>query len=170
VVRAALLLLAVLVLLPLDADRAWARDYGYEVPVAQDSPWPSMRRDRRNTGASPIVGRYRGDRPWAFRTAKGIFSTPVLGGDGTVYIGSADRSFYALDRFGLERWRFGTGEIIDSAATLGAYDRKRRTMPVTFGSGDERLYRLRTDPAPVARRRRIIWRRARRARPPPASS
>ena len=55
-----------------------------------------MRHDSRNTGVSPIVGRYRGDRPWAFRTGRGIFSTPVIGGDGTVYVGSADTYFYAI--------------------------------------------------------------------------
>lgn len=153
--RAAALALLPLLLVPAAAP---AKDYRYEVPVAQDSPWPSMRRDRRNTGASPIVGRYRGDRPWAFRTGKGIFSTPVLGGDGTAYVGSADRSFYAIAGAGHERWRFRTGEIIDSAATLtpGA---------VTVGSGDEYLYRLRTDARRLSPGARTLW-RYRASRPP----
>ena len=47
------------------------------VPTEPGSPWPSMRHDRRNTGASPLRGRYHaGDRPWRFRTGKGVFSTP----------------------------------------------------------------------------------------------
>jgi outer membrane protein assembly factor BamB len=99
-------------------------------------PWPSMRHDQRNTGASPIVGRYRGERPWRAQTGRGIFSTPVIGADGTAYIGSADRSFYAVAPGGRVRWRFRTGGIIDAAAALGG-------GTVTFGSGDERLYRLR---------------------------
>ena len=121
------------------------------------SPWSSMRHDRRNTGASPIVARYDGDKPWAFATGKGIFSTPVIGVDGTVYVGSADESFYAVDRRGERRWRFRTGGIIDAAGTIGAYDRSLRTTPVTFGSGDERLYRVRTDPGTLSRRARTIW-------------
>ena len=65
------------------------------IPLDASSPWPEMRHDSRNTGVSPIVARYHGDRPWAFRTGRGIFSTPVIGGDGTVYVGSADTYFYA---------------------------------------------------------------------------
>lgn len=133
--------------------------YAYEVPTQSTSPWPSMRRDRRNTGSSPIVGRYRGDKPWRFRTGKGIFSTPVIGGDGAVYVGSADGNFYALEgRSGRERWRFRTGGIIDAGAVIGAYDRKLETTPITIGSGDEVLYRLRTDRARLSRRKRTIWR------------
>ncbi|HEY2636369.1 MAG TPA: PQQ-binding-like beta-propeller repeat protein, partial [Solirubrobacteraceae bacterium] len=84
------------------------------------------------------------DRPWSFRTGKGIFSTPVVGGDGTVYVGSADRTFYALGPRGRVRWRRRTGGIIDAAAALS-----RGT--VTFGSGDERLYHVRT------RDHRVLW-------------
>ena len=41
------------------------------VPLDASSPWPEMRHDSRNTGSSPIVARYHGDRPWAFRTGAG---------------------------------------------------------------------------------------------------
>jgi outer membrane protein assembly factor BamB len=117
-----------------------------------------MRRDRRNTARSPLRARYRrGERPWTFRTGKGVFSTPVIGGDGTVYVGSADTYFYAVGRSGRLRWRFKTGEIIDSAATIGAYDRRLRTSPITVGSGDERIYRLRSDRRRLPRRARTIW-------------
>lgn len=109
-----------------------------DVPTASGAPWPSMRHDRFNTGRSPIRAHYhRGDRPWAFVTGKGVFSTPIVDRHETVYAGSADTSFYAI-RNGRLRWRFKTGEIIDSAGVLG------RGGTVTFGSGDERIYRLRT--------------------------
>lgn len=120
-----------------------------------------MRHDRFNTGRSPIRARYHdGDRPWAFRTRKGIFSTPIVGRDETVYAGSADSFFYAVGRGGKRRWRFKTGEIIDSAGVLG------RGGTVTFGSGDEHIYRLRSSPRPLKRTRRIVWRF--KARRPPA--
>jgi outer membrane protein assembly factor BamB len=111
-----------------------------------------MRHDRRNSGSTDIRGRYhRGDRPWSFRTGKGVFSTPVIGRDETVYAGSADTWFYALGPNGRPRWRYKTGEIIDSAGVLG-----RGT--VTFGSGDEHIYRLRSDARPLSRRTRTLWR------------
>ena len=118
-------------------------------PTEIGSPWPSMRHDPQNTGRSPIRGRYEaGRRPWSYTTGKGVFSTPVVGADGTVYAGSADTWFYALGSRGRLRWRFKTGEIIDSAAVLGRGH-------VTFGSGDEYVYRLRTG---RGRPRRPVWR------------
>jgi len=51
--------------------------FDYDVPVEPTSPWPMFRRDQRNTGLSPIRARYRrGERPWRFRTAKGVFTAP----------------------------------------------------------------------------------------------
>jgi hypothetical protein len=31
------------------------QNYGYDIPVQPDSPWPEMRRDRFNSGNSPIA-------------------------------------------------------------------------------------------------------------------
>jgi outer membrane protein assembly factor BamB len=67
-------------------------------------------------------------------TGKGVFSSPVVDGAGTVYVGSADHRFYAIREDGRLKWKIETGEIIDSAALL---DDKGR---VYFGSGDQRLY------------------------------
>jgi outer membrane protein assembly factor BamB len=57
-------------------------------------------------------------RPWTFATAKGVFSSPVIDGEGTAYIGSADHAFYAIRADGSLKWKFLTGEIIDSSALL----------------------------------------------------
>jgi outer membrane protein assembly factor BamB len=103
------------------------------------APWPSMRHDARNTGASELVPRIdRRARPWSHRTGRGVFSTPVVGPDGTVYVGSADRVLHALGRDGRLRWQYRTAGLIDAAGVLGP----GRTL--TFGSGDELLRRLRT--------------------------
>ena len=114
-----------------------------------------MRHDQHNTGRSPIVARYHGDRPWALQTGRGIFSTPVIGGDGTVYIGSGDTWFYAIRPNGTLRWKLKTGGIIDAAAALSAYDPRIGSAPLTFGSGDERLYHVST---PHSGAPRILWR------------
>ncbi len=114
--------------------------YGYEVPVQADAPWPTFRRDHRNAACSPIAAEYRGDKPWSFQTGKGIFSTPIIDAAGTIYVGSADHYFYAINPNGTEKWRFETGEIIDSAGALLHDD-----MPVVvFPSGDGYLYYLHT--------------------------
>jgi outer membrane protein assembly factor BamB len=137
--------------------RPAAPDFHYAVPVEQSSPWPTMRRDLRNTAQSPVVGRYHGDRPWAFQTGKGIFSTPIVGGDGTIYVGSADTYFYAISAKGKRLWRFKTGNLIDSAGFIGAWNPKLHTNPVIVPSGDTYLYELRSNDAKMSPAKRIIW-------------
>jgi outer membrane protein assembly factor BamB len=139
--RLALVILAALAALP-------APTAGAARPL-----WPTMRHDARNTGATTLRARYHGDRPWSFQTGAGVFSTPVVGAAGTVYVGSADDTFYALSPRGRVRWRLRTGGLIDAAAAVG-HDALHRTEAVTVGSGDERLYHLRTG---RHARRRIIW-------------
>jgi outer membrane protein assembly factor BamB len=154
--RIALALLLIGVLLAPGAISAEAFGFSYDVPVQAHSPWPEMRRDSRNTASSPIRARYRGGKPWAFATKRGIFSTPVIGGDDTIYVGSADHNFYALRSDGSLLWRFRTGGIIDAAAAIAPYSKALHAAPITIGSGDERLYRLRTGPG-LSRKRRIVW-------------
>ncbi len=115
-------------------------DFDTGAPYQPGSPWPIFRRTLRNTGSSPILAEYRGDRPWFFQTGKGLFSTPIIDASGVIYTGSADRYFYAIDPDGSEKWRFQTGEIIDSAAALPADQPGTILVP----SGDGYLYRLRT--------------------------
>jgi outer membrane protein assembly factor BamB len=131
--------------------------YHYDVPVQQTSPWPSMRRDRENTAESPVAGVYRGGRPWGFRTGKGIFSTPIVGGNGTIYFGSADTYFYAVSPRGKLVWKFKTGNLIDSAGSILAWNRRLHTNPILVPSGDEHLYEIRSSARRMSRRRRIIW-------------
>jgi len=120
---------------PISRTPASRRSYGYQVPAQPDSPWPTFRRDHRNSGNSPLPAAYHGDQPWSFQTGKGIFSTPVLDGHGSIYFGSADHIFYALARQGSLQWEYRTGEIIDSAAAL--LDAERVGQPaVVLPSGD----------------------------------
>ena len=114
------------------------------------APWPTMRHDLRNTGASDLPGIDPGTQPWTFQTGKGIFSTPVVAANGTVYIGSADRNLYGLDDKGKEVWRFETGEIIDTAPAL------LDDQSLIIGSGDENMYKVSTDPA-IPAHQRVVW-------------
>jgi outer membrane protein assembly factor BamB len=105
-----------------------------QVPLAADAPWPKFRHDLRQTGASDIRPTATTGTAWTVATGGGVFSSPVVDGEGTVYVGSADRTFYAIARDGSVKWSFQTGEIIDSAALLD--DRGN----VYVGSGDGHVY------------------------------
>jgi outer membrane protein assembly factor BamB len=133
-----------------------SQPYGYEVPVQENSPWPIFRRDERNTANSPLPAIYHGDQPWSFRTGKGVFSTPVIDEHGVIYVGSADHNFYALNPDGTEKFRFTTGEIIDSAGALPRLDPAIGHPTVLIPSGDGRIYHIRTDDG-VSEADRVVW-------------
>src|SRR6185437_5629121 len=128
--------LLAIALLPLTACKKAAPSYTYDVPLQSGSPWPKFRRDAAQDALSPVVPSYDGTKPWSFQTGKGIFSSPIVAADGTVYIGSADRTFYALTPEGKLRWQKLTDEIIDSSGLLDD------TGTVYFGSGDGYAYAL----------------------------
>ena len=109
---------------------------GPTVPVAPTSPWPKFRGTALQDGVGQTHASTTGGAQWSYQTGRGVFSSPVVGGDGTIYVGSADRTFYALNPDGTVKWKLLTGEIIDSAALLD--DRGR----VYFGSGDAKLRAL----------------------------
>ena len=119
-----------------DDDTADEPDAPYLVPLDPDSPWPKFRRNAAQDGLAKVVPNEEMEATWTFATDKGIFSTPVVDGDENVYIGSADRSFYALNPDGTVKWSVETGEIIDSSALLDDQGR------VYFGSGDGYLRAL----------------------------
>jgi outer membrane protein assembly factor BamB len=66
--------------------------------------------DLRHTGLSPYdTSHVDGTEKWSFETGGGIESSPAIGADGTVYFGSHDGYFYALNPDGTEKWRFDAG-------------------------------------------------------------
>ncbi|RLI66985.1 MAG: hypothetical protein DRO88_00435 [Promethearchaeia archaeon] len=112
-----------------------SRIYQYDIPLDPESPWPKFRANSLSNGRSQIIPTMNESlQPWTYRTGKGIFSSPVIDKDGTVYIGSADHFFYAINRSGGLKWKVQTGEIIDSSALLDDGGR------VYFGSGDGKVY------------------------------
>lgn len=133
------ILIAIVPLFGCRGDKAETGDSPTEptVPLAPDSPWPKFRANARQDGRADVgPATASPSEPWTFQTGKGIFSSPVVGGDGTVYIGSADRTFYALFPDGSARWQAQAGEIIDSSALLDDAGR------VVFGAGDGLLRAL----------------------------
>lgn len=74
---------------------------------------------------------------WSFEAADSIYSTPAIGADGTVYVGSYDGNLYALySQSGKLKWRFETGGAIASSPAIGA------DGTIYIGSGDGILYAL----------------------------
>jgi hypothetical protein len=68
-----------------------------------------------------------------------VYSSPAIGADGTVYVGSYDTKVYALDgATGQKRWEFTTGDWVYSSPAIGA------DGTVYVGSDDNKVYALYT--------------------------
>jgi len=112
-----------------------------ENPYPPDAPWPSMRRDTRNSGVladlswNPLDGATNEIRN--FKTGNAIFSTPVIDTSDKIYVGSADKKFYAIDpHAGEVLWSNEIGGIIDDASCIG----KDGTIYVPAGDGEIHAY------------------------------
>lgn len=57
---------------------------------------------------------------WAFHTGARIYASPVVGPDGTVYIGSIDGTFNALGPDGRVRWSYSGGAAFFSSAAVSS--------------------------------------------------
>jgi outer membrane protein assembly factor BamB len=82
-------------------------------------------------------------RKWRYQLKTGedisLNSSPAIGADGTIYVGSPDSCLYALNPDGSLKWRFETGWYIRSSPAVGA------DGTIYFGSYDDCLYALNPD-------------------------
>ena len=62
-----------------------------------------------------------GDKLWEFETEGFVESSPAIGSDGTVYVGSNDKKLYAINgKTGGKLWEFVTGELVGSSPAIGS--------------------------------------------------
>lgn len=88
------------------------------------SPWPKFHGDSRNTGQSPYVGPQTSATRWTFTSERAVKSSPVIGSDGTVFIGaylSSTQELVALNPTdGSIKWQYDAGSLIDGSPAIGA--------------------------------------------------
>ncbi len=76
-----------------------------------DSPWPMYQGNLKHTGVSSYdTSHVDGTLKWKFQTGGPIEPSPVIAEDGTIYIGSHDGNFYAINPDGTEKWVFHAAE------------------------------------------------------------
>ena len=64
-------------------------------------------------------------------------SSPAIGSDGTVYVGSWDKKLYAINgKTGVKLWEFETGGCVHSSPAIGS------DGTVYVGSDDKKLYAI----------------------------
>lgn len=81
-----------------------------------------------------------GAKKWEFETGEsefGIVSSPAIGSDGTVHVGSGDGRLYALDGItGAKKWAFKSGDPVISSPAIG------KDGTVFLGSGGHLIHAL----------------------------
>jgi outer membrane protein assembly factor BamB len=83
---------------------------------------------------------------WEFETGGALSSSPAIGSDGTVYVGSDDNKLYAINgKSGVKRWEFETGFHVSSSPAIGS------DGTLYVGSVDYKLYAIKTDSKDLAK-------------------
>ena len=74
---------------------------------------------------------------WEFETGNWVNSSPTIGSDGTVYVGSIDGKLYAINgKTGVKLWEFETGDGVGSSPAIDS------DGTVYVGSWDNKLYAI----------------------------
>ncbi len=75
--------------------------------------------DAAHTGRSENRGPAVSPSPmWTYKTGARVFASPITGHDGTIYVGSLDGQFVALNPDGTLKWRYAAGHKIYSTALV----------------------------------------------------
>ena len=104
--------------------------------MAPWSPWPMRGHFFDHTGRSPFEGPSKGIIQWTVKTDLEITSSPAIGKDGTIYIGSWDKNLYAVSPHGETKWIFSTNDIISGSPAVDFENN------VYFGSWDGKIYSI----------------------------
>ncbi len=105
-------------------------------PLLADTPWPMFRHDPRHTASSFYRGPGDAVKIMACNTQGEVNSSPAIGFDGNVYVGSDDGYFYAISPDNCtEIWKVPTGKITSSPAIAS-------DGTIYVGSHDNNLYAI----------------------------
>ncbi len=108
--------------------------YGAKSILFNDKSWPSFRKNFLNNGSQEIES-YSNAKPFSFKTNGLIWSTPVIDENETVYFGSTDKYFYALDSNGKLIWKYKINDTLDSLIDSAALITSSGKIIIPGGDG-----------------------------------
>lgn len=92
-------------------------------PPGPVAAWSQYLGNPQRTSLSPNIGPGGPGvyASWTFPTGGQVYTSPVIGADGTVFVGSCNANLYALEgKTGSVLWKFPTGGCIGSTPAIGA--------------------------------------------------
>lgn len=84
--------------------------------------WPMFRHDLQHTGRSEYSGPSTVNEKWNFVTGNWVRSSPAIGPDGTIYVGSSDGNLYAINSDGILKWKYFVELPVESSPTISLND------------------------------------------------
>ena len=102
-----------------------------------DTPCPMFRHDGQHTGRSLYNGPNNPVLKWNYATKGNVLSSPAIGTDGTVFVGSSDKKLYALNPDGSLKWSYTNSVYAFSSSPSIGID-----GTVFVGLGDGKLYAI----------------------------
>lgn len=88
--------------------------------VLADSDWPSYHKDAHNTGQSSSKGPQTNNTKWSYLNQNlTVHGSPVIGSNGTIYVGGANGILYAFNPNGKLKWTLTTKSQIMGSPTIG---------------------------------------------------
>ena len=99
------------------------------------APWPMQGHDVAHTGRGAGNGA-TGALKWKYAMGDSVGSSPAIGSDGTVYVGSFDNNLYAIKPDGSLKWKYAIGDAVVSSPAIGS------DGTVYVGSWDWNLYAI----------------------------
>ncbi len=106
-------------------------------PMIDKGDWDTFRGDPAHSGRSNIsLSGNNGKMVMIFKAEGPIYSSPVISVDGSIIVGSLDRSVYSIHPNGTLKWKFETGGAVYSSASIS------EDGSVIIGSMDGNLYSI----------------------------
>ncbi len=89
--------------------------------TSEELAWPSRQHDSKNTGRSPLdTTHVDGTEKWNYTFNTNEIYDPVIGNNGTIYVGSKDGNLYAIQQDGSLKWKFDTRGEINATPSIGS--------------------------------------------------
>ncbi|MBI5678636.1 MAG: PQQ-binding-like beta-propeller repeat protein, partial [Planctomycetes bacterium] len=97
-----------------------------------------FRHDLKHTGRSSYTGSSKNYLQWVYPVGSST-STPAIGTDSTIYVGSYDSNLYAINPDGTLKWKYKTDDTIESSPAVGT------DGVIYVGSNDNKVYAINPD-------------------------
>lgn len=102
---------------------SFKKDQQYRISLGtkwvREGGWWTFGCDVQHSRRSPFIGPKTASLKWVFKTGNAICSSPCIGADGKVYIGSDDSKLYAINPQGNLVWSYKCGDFIKSSPVIG---------------------------------------------------